>query len=124
MRAFFNSKKSVIVLACILGGFFAYKYLNSVFQYKYYSAYSIAKCTGIETQNASTYAMYEFHVENRKIIGATYIKGEANISWVNKYFRIRYSTKNPKINEVMLDQKITDTTAIKAAGFTLPKKKR
>ena len=38
---------------------------------------------------------------------------------IGEYYKIIYSSKNPKNVEIFLDEKITDTILIKNAGFKL-----
>ncbi|MDO6818984.1 hypothetical protein [Zobellia sp. 1_MG-2023] len=123
MMDWLNSKKPVKLLLVLVICFFSFKYFRSIYHFKYYSAYTIGKFTHFKYQNASTYAMYEFYVDNKKIEGATYDRGNIDQFLVNKYFKVRYSSKNPEINEILLDEMITDASAVEAAGFKLKSKK-
>ncbi|QLG46860.1 hypothetical protein [Costertonia aggregata] len=51
------------------------------------------------------------------------MKKKINPNWVNKYFRVRYSSKDPEINEILLDQWVSDTVEIEAAGFEIRAKR-
>lgn len=118
MESIINSKKVVVLVAVLVACFFLFKYVRSIYHYKFYSKISVAKFKNIETQNASTYAMYEFYVDGNKIEGATYLRNRISKSLLNKFFRLKYSSKNPNINDILLDQQVTDTVQIRAAGFS------
>ncbi|SHK02845.1 hypothetical protein [Pseudozobellia thermophila] len=121
MMNWLNSKKPVKLLLVLAICFFSFKYFRTIYHFKFYSTYTIGKCTSIEHQNASTYADFIFFVEGRQYDGSTKLK-EVNSIWVNKYFKVRYSSKNPEINEILLDEMITDPKAVEAAGFKLKSK--
>ena len=123
MMDWLNSKKLVKLLLVLAICFFSFKYLQSIYHFKYYARYTIGKFTHLEYQNASTYAMYEFYVDNKKIEGATYAREKIDKFLLNKYFKVKYSSKNPEINEILIDEMVTDASAVEAAGFKLKSKK-
>ncbi|OWW24545.1 hypothetical protein B4Q04_14605 [Zobellia sp. OII3] len=122
MMDWLNSKKPVKLMLVLVICFFSFKYFQSIYHFKYYARYTIGKFTHFKHQNASTYAMYEFYVDNKKIEGATYAREKIDKFLVNKYFKVKYSSKNPEINEILLDEMITDPKAVEAARFKLKSK--
>ena len=42
---------------------------------------------------------------------------------VGRYYKVYLSTENPLYSRIQLDKEVTDTVAIKAAGFTIEKEK-
>ncbi|AIY13803.1 hypothetical protein [Cellulophaga baltica] len=118
-KDFFSSKKPVAVIGLLFACFFLYTNLQAYFHLKYFSVYGIAECTEIDTQNSNSYAMYEFYVGSKKIEGATYLDGKIYPGWVGKHFKVQYSSKDPKINEIFLDKPVYDTVRIKKAGFVI-----
>ncbi|WP_289064233.1 hypothetical protein [uncultured Zobellia sp.] len=123
MMDWLNSKKPVKLLLVLAICFFSFKYLQSIYHFKYYARYTIGKFTHLEYQNASTYVMYEFYVDNTKKEGATYAREKIDKFLINKYFKVKYSGKNPEINEILLDEMVTDASAVEVAGFKLKSKK-
>ncbi|WP_289064242.1 hypothetical protein [uncultured Zobellia sp.] len=80
--------------------------------------YGIAKCVSIQKESSLNFVFFEFYIDNRKILGTTNVE-DIDESLINKYFEVKYSSK--KINEstLLLNHPITDTVAIKKAGFSL-----
>ena len=80
--------------------------------------YGIAKCISIQKESSSNFVFFEFYIGTRKVLGATAIE-DIDESLINKYFKVKYSSK--KINEckLLLNHPVTDTVAIKKAGFSL-----
>lgn len=68
--------------------------------------------------------LYVYNIGSVEYQGSTYINSDEYSKHRNRFYIIRYSSKNPSWSELLLDEPVTDTTAIKAAGFTIPRKKR
>ncbi|MDO6810987.1 hypothetical protein Q4603_20370 [Zobellia galactanivorans] len=80
--------------------------------------YGIAKCLSIQKESSSNFVFFEFYIDDRRVLGATAIEA-VDESLINKYFKVKYSSKKINESKLLLNQPVTDTNAIKAAGFTL-----
>ena len=116
--SFFNSKKPAIILLITAVTYGVGLHLRRYYHFNKYTKLAIAKCTSIENQNVSTYADYTFYVDGKKYDGSTKLS-EVNKFWINKYFKVKYSSEDPEINDILIDEMITDAEAVKAAGFKL-----
>ncbi|MDT7828476.1 hypothetical protein RQM65_07365 [Pricia sp. S334] len=66
---------------------------------------------------------YFYRDNDSKYDGSIYIESEKYPAYKNRFFIVNYSAENPSWSEILLSRPVTDTPAIKAAGFRLPKKK-
>ena len=80
--------------------------------------YGIAKCVSIQKENSSNFVFFEFYIDDRKVLGTTNVE-DIDDSLVNKYFKVKYSRKKINESKLLLNHVITDTVAIKKAGFSL-----
>ncbi|WP_282057299.1 hypothetical protein, partial [Maribacter luteus] len=69
-------------------------------------------------ESSSNFVFFEFYIGTRKVLGATTIE-DIDESLINKYFKVKYSSKKINESKLLLNQPVTDMNAIKAAGFTL-----
>ena len=93
-------------------------HLYRYYHFKNYTSYTVGKVISIEYQNVSTYVDYKFYINNKEYIGSTKTS-EVNEYWVDKYFKVKYSHEDPRMNEILLKKWEGDTLAIRAAGFNL-----
>ncbi|MBU2946328.1 hypothetical protein [Zobellia uliginosa] len=83
--------------------------------------YGIAKCLSIQKEKSSNFVFYEFYIDDRKVLGTTAIEA-VDESLINKYFKVKYSSKKINESKLLLNQPVTDTVEIKNAGFDLGRK--
>ncbi|WP_289064225.1 hypothetical protein [uncultured Zobellia sp.] len=85
---------------------------------KNYNTYGIAKCISIQKEKSSKFVFFEFYIDGRRVLGTSPIVA-VDDSLVNKYFKVKYSSKKINESKLLLNHPITDTVAIKKAGFSL-----
>jgi hypothetical protein len=77
---------------------------------------TIGRITKFKGVGGRPYLRFGFYAKN-KLFGSDSprdYKGEK----IGEFFKVIYSTKNPKVNRIYLDEKITDTILILKAGFS------
>lgn len=105
-----------ILLFCIVY-FFGEKYRDQIQKdIKNNTVYSIGKVFYIDIKRNFIDARY-FYFYN----GIRYESGEkidvSGNKYLNKFFKIEFSSKNPNHSNIFLDQEINDSVEIKKAGF-------
>ncbi|WP_158976410.1 hypothetical protein [Cellulophaga sp. L1A9] len=118
-ESFLNSKtplKYILLFAIIYA---IYTNGKEYYHFNLYTVYGIAECTEIEIQNTNTYAAYKFYVDGKRINGSIQLGSIVYPGWVGKHFKVQYSSKDPEINEILLDKPVYDTVRIKKAGFVI-----
>ncbi|MDO6810978.1 hypothetical protein Q4603_20320 [Zobellia galactanivorans] len=75
------------------------------------------------TATASPSLVYKYFVTGKEYHSTSSFSKNKEL-YLNHFYRVRYSFKNPGSGEILLNQPITDTIKIKKAGFSLPQKKR
>ncbi|WP_299434919.1 hypothetical protein [uncultured Maribacter sp.] len=124
IESFFNSQTPLRYILAFIISYIVYTSTRSFYHFKFYTVYAIAECVAIEHQNTDTFAVYEFYVDKKKIDGDIQLGLDDDWEIVNKFFRVKYSSKDPEINELVLARPVYDTVLIKNAGFTIKKKKK
>lgn len=66
---------------------------------------------------------YRYYIKEKRYTGIASFDGDYR-NYENNFYQIDYSAENPNWSEILLTRPITDTVAIKAAGFSLPKSKK
>lgn len=102
-------------------------------------AYDVYKKSAIDANRESTIGLvydldgghattspsliFKYYVKKKQFTGTTSFDGSFN-NYENRFFQVEYSSENLSWSQILLNHPVTDTVAIKAAGFTLPKKER
>ncbi|MBS4040619.1 MAG: hypothetical protein KGZ81_08460 [Flavobacteriales bacterium] len=89
--------------------------VNADFHYKKYGLLSIFYTTNYSVLSKDKSVKFIYYVNVRKIIGENRI-GNQKIK-LNTYYKMIYSSKNPKKVKGFFDNEITDTIVIRKAGF-------
>ncbi|TKD63548.1 hypothetical protein [Flavobacterium sp. ASW18X] len=119
IKDFLNGQTGVLILFWTLLAWSGYKAFKTDLHLKYYPQYSIAKCTGIEYQNSNTFMNYYFYVNGEKYKSSYYLGDNYSALEIGGYYRVKYSSKDPRINKLNKNIRFTDTLFIKEAGFNL-----
>lgn len=97
--------------------------------YKYdiakHEKYTIGYVSDIDggTGTASPSLVYKYYVTGKEYHSTSPFYGNKKL-YLNRFYKIRYSSKNPSSSEILLDSVVSDTILIKKAGFSLLKKKK
>ena len=84
---------------------------------------TIARVTGKQKLLKSSPSLfYEYYVDSEIYTGSFKFDGTFS-EYENNYYHVKYSSENSSWSEILLNRPVTDTNAIKAAGFDLPKEK-
>lgn len=83
-----------------------------------YSVETIAKITGFKGAAKRQYLDFKFYHDDKIYIDEWYRGSHPHVK-IGEYYKIIYSSKNPKNVEIFLDERITDKVLIKNAGFDL-----
>ena len=67
---------------------------------------------------------YKYYVKDQLYQGGIGVDNEDFSKYKNRFFKVKYSKENPSWSQILLNERIYDTIAIKAAGFSIPTKKR
>jgi YbbR domain-containing protein len=78
---------------------------------------SISKVYEFKGASRSKFLNFVYFFENKKYKDDWYCGSHPKVK-VGEFYKIIYSSKNPKNVEIFLDEKITDTVAILKAGFS------
>jgi hypothetical protein len=81
-----------------------------------YGTESVAKLHKIKSTGKTYYVEYIYFVNDEKYVSENQM-GFKKRGNVGDYYKIIYSSKNPKNVEIFLDERITDTVLIRNAGF-------
>lgn len=83
-----------------------------------YGTESVAKLHKIKSTGKTYYVEFIYFVNDEKYVSENQMGFQKKGS-VGDYYKIIYSSKNPKNVEIFLDERITDTFLIKKAGFDI-----
>ncbi|WP_282057278.1 hypothetical protein [Maribacter luteus] len=83
---------------------------------------TIAKVTGFDGghKTSGPAVLYTYHVNGIRYRGSKYVEDVSTHKF--SFYVVQYSSEKPSWSEILLNQPVTDTIAIKAAGFALDKK--
>ncbi len=76
---------------------------------------TIGRITKFKGVGGRPYLRFGFYAKN-KLFGSDSPRDDKGEK-IEEFFKVIYSTKNPKVNRIYLDEKITDTILILKAGF-------
>lgn len=114
-----NDIKFFIVLT-IIGVILAYLTYNSNQQNNELGKFkqtTVGKINRIDYGNkGGSSFVYSFFIENKMYVGRISRDKNPNVK-VNDFYKIEYSSKNPHINKMILDEEITDSIKIMNAGY-------
>lgn len=119
-----KKEKFIVVTTVVLGlMILTYLYLNKTNSISEDGIESVAQITGFDGGHATSgpSILYIYKVGPEKFNGSRYIEDTSNHQY--DFYVVRYSSSEPSWSEILLNRPVTDTIAIKAAGFSLPKKK-
>ncbi|MCZ8230349.1 hypothetical protein [Flavobacterium sp.] len=103
----------VLVLAC----FFIGKNLDEVkLDIERNRKNTLAKVFFINSKRNFTDARYFYFYDGKRYESGEYIDSSGD-EYLNKYFKVEFSSKNPKHSNIFLDKEITDSSEIRNAGF-------
>jgi hypothetical protein len=119
IKKFLDSKTPTIVVGILVFSFFFYKNIDSHCQLKKYPTYGVGKAITVSKSGISPYLKYIYIVDNKIYESAEKLNYECGKCKIGKYFRIKYSSKNPDYSELYFNQEVTDTIKIKEAGFLI-----
>jgi hypothetical protein len=123
LESFFKSQSPLKYLLIIILSYIIYSKGKRYYNYHNYKSFGVAEIVKIDGQNTNTFAIYEFFINSQKYDGAIELGIKDNFAVLNRYFKVQYSSKNPEINDILLNKPIYDTLLIKKAGFVIKKKK-
>lgn len=105
----------VMVFALVI--YFSQKHKNQVFnQIEANKESGIAKVVFIKEGRDFSSAHYLYYYKGNGYESNIYLEDNGNQN-LNKYYRIDFSSENPKLAKIYLNQEVTDTTEIINAGF-------
>ncbi len=119
VKDFLNGQTGVLILFWTGLAWFGYKAFKTDLHLKYYPQYSIAKCVEVVRQNTNTNMSYYFYVKGEKYQGGFHLGDNMKSVELGGYYRVKYSSKDPRINKLNKNIRFTDTLLIKEAGFNL-----
>jgi hypothetical protein len=107
----------VCVLLFCIAYFFIEKNLNQTEEDIHNNTvYGIGKIFHINSKRNFTDARYFYFYKGNRYESGKYIDVPGN-KYLNKFFKIEFSSKNPDHCNIFLDQEINDSFEIKKAGF-------
>lgn len=112
-----KSKKPVAIIGGLLILFFIYNSIYSFYHLKYYEKISVAKAIRVNRSGSAEYIDYVYYISGKKYEDSQYLRNECGKCKIGKYFKIKYSYKNPKINNLLINQEVNDLTKIHEAEF-------
>ncbi|EMY3553492.1 hypothetical protein [Flavobacterium psychrophilum] len=77
---------------------------------------TLAKVFFINSKRSFTDARYFYFYEGRRYESGEYIDSSGD-EYLNKYFKVEFSSKNPNHSNIFLDREIRDSSEIRKAGF-------
>jgi hypothetical protein len=116
-----TKNKYLVPLVCLLllgmALFFIERHRNKVkVDIESNGAYTIGKVFFINSKRNFTDARYFYFYEVNRYESGEYIDSMGD-KYLNKYFRVEFSSKNPNYSNIFLHQEISDSLEIKKAGF-------
>jgi hypothetical protein len=78
---------------------------------------TIGRITKFKGAGSRPYLRFRFYANN-KLFGSDSPRDDKGEK-IGDFFKVIYSSKNPEICRIYLDEKITDTTLILKAGFSI-----
>ena len=111
-----DSKTPVIIFGSLVFVYFIYSAVMREYSLSEHK-FTIAKATGTQQRGNSLWLEYIFYVNGDQHWGEEYLGDECGQCKVGKYFRLKYSYKEPGYSELYFDEEITDVSKINAAGF-------
>lgn len=119
IKKFLDSKTPTLIVGILIFSFFLYKNIKYSQQLSNYGVYGIAKAVSLSKTGNTTNLDYIYFVNGVMFKGREYLGDECRKCKIGKYFRIKYSSKNPDYSELYFNQEVTDTMKIKEAGFLI-----
>lgn len=80
------------------------------------STNTLAKVFSINSKRSFTDARYFYFYEGKRYESGKLIDCSGK-KYLNKYFKIEFSSKKPNHSDIFLDKEITDSSEIRKAGF-------
>lgn len=81
-----------------------------------YRYITVAKVDEIKPEKSFTVARFYFYYDGIKYESSEHIDDLGN-RYMNRYFKVEFSTENPEYSNIFLDQEVTDSTEIVKAGL-------
>lgn len=118
-----KQKIIVLVILCLGLIILVYLYQKKTNSISKNGIKTVARVTGFDGGHATSgpSILYVYNVGNERFKGSKYIDDVSNHQF--SFYVVQYSSITPSWSEILLSQPVTDTVAIKTAGFSLPKKK-
>ena len=85
------------------------------------TVYSIGKVYYINSKRSFTDARFFYFYNGNKYESGKYIDNSGD-EYLNKYFKIEFSSKNPQHSNIFFNQEVLEKEQIKNAGFDYEKK--
>ncbi|WP_378187729.1 hypothetical protein ACE939_05065 [Aquimarina sp. W85] len=79
----------------------------------------VGKTTSLSRSGIAEKIQYNYFVDGKKYKGSTFLNGNCGECKLSKYYRIKYSSKDPDYSEMYLDQEVINERLIIKAGFTI-----
>jgi hypothetical protein len=114
-KKYFNY--SVLILALIWIVYNLYHGYNYNKELEEYGIVTIGKITKFKGAAKSPYLNFKFFVDGNSYGSDS--PRDNNGEKIGQFFKVIYSSKNPKICRIYLDQPVIDTTLILKAGFSI-----
>lgn len=116
-----NNKKSFVIIIILLIFVAIIGLIKSIVERNERNEHTIeniAKITGFKGASKRQYLDFKFYHDNKVYFNEWYRGSHPNVK-IGEYYKIIYSSKNPKNVEIFLDERITDTVLIKKSGFEI-----
>jgi hypothetical protein len=113
-RKQFNN--SVLVLVLIWLVYILYEGNNYDKEIKEFGVFTIGKVTNLKGASKRPGIDYSFNVSGKKVFSDSPVS--INSIKEGEFYKVVYSSKNPEVCRIYLDEKITDTALILKAGFS------
>ena len=110
----FNYSVFILVLIWIL--YIIYKGENYDNEIKKFGISTIGKVTNLKGASKRPGIDYRFNVSGKKVFSDSPVS--INSIKEGEFYKVVYSSKNPEMCRIYLDEKITDTALILKAGFS------
>ncbi len=113
-----NRIKSVTIGLIIIGTVIIYSEFQidkEKQELKKFSEETVAKTISFSGSKSGKLIHYLFSLNNKDYQGSCLIK-KSNAK-LGCFYKLSYSSRDPKINKIYMDKEITDTTLIMKAGF-------
>lgn len=113
-KKYFNYSVLILVLIWIV--YNLYEGNNYDNEIEKYGKTTVGKVTKFKGAGRRAYLRYQYYVNNNSF-GSDAPRDEKGEK-IGQFYKVIYSTKNPKICRIYLDEPVTDTTLILKAGFS------